>query len=87
MTREPPSYSRRPGINTGHPRPWACRQPLTKSIYNAAVTRDKLADGSVTTSKFAPDAFAPNAMRLGGVAPGGCQVGWLKASLVVDTST
>ena len=28
---------------------------------------------------------AMNAAKLGGVAPGGCQTGWLKASLVVDT--
>ena len=26
-----------------------------------------------------------NAAKLGGVAPGDCQTGWLKASLVVDT--
>jgi hypothetical protein len=67
----------------------------TKNIKVGAVTTDKLADGAVTTPKLAPDAVAPNAtnaanaanaMRLGGVAPGGCQVGWLKASLVVDTS-
>jgi hypothetical protein len=64
----------------------------TKNLRTAAVTRDKLADGSVTTAKLAPDAVAPNArnaanaMTLGGVAPGGCHVGWLKASVVVDTS-
>ena len=60
----------------------------TKNIKNAAVTTDKLADGAVTTPKLAPDAIAPNAAnaaKLGGVAPGGCQTGWLKASLVVDT--
>ena len=60
----------------------------TKNIKNAAITTDKLADGAVTTPKLAPDAIAPNAAnaaKLGGVAPGGCQTGWLKASLVVDT--
>ena len=57
----------------------------TKNIKNAAVTTDKIADGAVTTPKLAPDAIAPNAARLGGVAPGGCLTGWLKASLVVDT--
>ena len=60
----------------------------TKNIKNAAVTTDKIADGAVTTSKLASDAVAPNAAnaaKLGGVAPGGCQTGWLKASLVVDT--
>ena len=30
-------------------------------------------------------ANAANAAKLGGVAPGGCQVGWLKGSLAVDT--
>ena len=60
----------------------------TKNIRNAAVTTNKIADGAVTTPKLAPDAIAPNAAnaaKLGGVAPGGCQTGWLKASLVVDT--
>ena len=60
----------------------------TKNIKNAAVTTDKIANGAVTTPKLAPDAIAPNAAnaaKLGGVAPGGCQTGWLKASLVVDT--
>ena len=72
----------------------------TKNIKNAAITSDKIADGAVTTPKLAPDAVAPsatnatnavnatnaaNAAKLGGVAPGGCQTGWLKASLVVDT--
>jgi hypothetical protein len=74
----------------------------TKNIRTAAVTTDKLADGAVTTPKLAPDAVAPNATnaanamnavnaanadKLGGVAPGHCQLGWLKASIVVDTST
>jgi hypothetical protein len=69
-----------------------------KNIKSNAVTTDKIADGAVTTPKLAPDAVAPkatnavNAMnaansdRLGGAAPGECQTGWLKASLVVDTS-
>jgi hypothetical protein len=66
----------------------------TKNIKNAAVTTNKIADGAVTTPKLAPDAVAPsavnatnaaNAAKLGGVAPGGCETGWLKASLVVDT--
>ena len=63
----------------------------SKNIRAGAVTTDKIADGAVTTPKLAPDAVAPNAVyamnaaKLGGVAPGGCQTGWLKASLVVDT--
>jgi hypothetical protein len=66
----------------------------TKNLRDGAVTSDKLADGAVTTPKFAPDATAPNATyavnamnaaKLGGAAPGQCQRGWLKASLVVDT--
>lgn len=63
----------------------------SKSIRAGAVTTDKIADGAVTTPKLAPDAVAPNAVyamnaaKLAGVAPGGCQTGWLKASLVVDT--
>ncbi|HEX3293315.1 MAG TPA: hypothetical protein VHR38_06210 [Solirubrobacterales bacterium] len=69
-----------------------------KNIRSGAVTSDKLADGAVTTPKLAPDAVAPNAAsatnalnamnaaRLGGAAPGECQTGWLKASMVVDTS-
>lgn len=68
----------------------------TKNIKTAAVTTDKIADGAVTTPKLAPDAVAPNAVnamnaanaaKLGGVAPGGCQLGWLKASVAVDTTT
>ena len=70
----------------------------TKNIKNAAVTTNKIADGAVTTPKLAPDAVAPNATnavnatnaanaaKLGGAAPGQCQTGWLKSSLVVDTS-
>jgi hypothetical protein len=52
-----------------------------------AVTENKLGDGAVTTAKFASGAIAPNAARLAGVAPGECQTGWLKSSIVVDTST
>ena len=71
----------------------------TRNIKNAAVTTGKIADGAVTTPKLAPDAVAPNARnatnamsavnadKLGGAAPGQCQTGWLKASIVVDTST
>jgi hypothetical protein len=70
----------------------------TRNIKAAAVTTNKIADGAVTTPKLAPDAVAPsatnavnavnaaNAARLGGAAPGECQTGWLKSSLVVDTS-
>jgi hypothetical protein len=67
----------------------------SKNIRNGAVTTDKIADGAVTTPKLAPDAVAPNATnavnamnaaQLGGVAPGHCQLGWLKASTVVDTT-
>jgi hypothetical protein len=69
-----------------------------KNIRAGAVTSDKLADGAVTTPKLSPDAVAPNATnavsamnaanadKLGGVAPGHCQLGWLKASVVVDTT-
>jgi hypothetical protein len=67
----------------------------TKNIKAGAVTTDKLADGAVTTPKLAPDAVAPNAVnaanamnaaKLGGAAPGQCQIGWLKASAVIDTT-
>jgi len=63
----------------------------SKSIRDGAVTSNKLADGAVTTPKFAADAMAPsarnatNADMLGGVAPGGCQAGWLRSSMTVDT--
>jgi hypothetical protein len=72
-----------------------------KNIKSGAVTTDKIADGAVTTPKFAANAVAPyatnavnamnaanaaNADKLGGVAPGGCQTGWLKASAVVNTT-
>ena len=67
----------------------------SRNIKNGAVTTDKIADGAITTPKLAPNAVAPNAAnatnaanaaRLGGAAPGECQTGWLKSSLVVDTS-
>jgi len=64
----------------------------SKNIKDGAITTNKIADGAVTTPKLAPDAVAPNAMnatnadKLGGVAPGHCQLGWLKASAVIDTS-
>jgi hypothetical protein len=66
-----------------------------KNIKNGAVSTAKIADGAVTTPKLAPDAVAPNATnavnatnaaRLGGAAPGECQTGWLKASVVVNTT-
>ncbi len=69
-----------------------------KNIKSGAVTTAKIADGAVTTPKLAPNAVAPyatnavnamnaaNADKLGGVAPGGCQTGWLKASTTVDTT-
>jgi hypothetical protein len=58
----------------------------TKNLKNLSVTTDKLADASVTTAKLSPNAVAPNAMTLAGVAPGGCHVGWLKGSLVINTA-
>jgi hypothetical protein len=69
-----------------------------KNIKTGAVTTDKIADGAVTTPKLGPNAVAPsatnavnamnaaNADKLGGVAPGHCQLGWLKASAVIDTA-
>src|SRR5215207_7849623 len=61
-----------------------------KNIKSGAVTTAKIADGAVTTPKLAPDAAnaanAANAARLGAAAPGVCQTGWLKASMVVDTA-
>jgi hypothetical protein len=59
----------------------------TKNIRAQAVTTKKLANGAVTTPKLAADAVAPDAAKLGGAAPGQCQTGWLKSSIVVDTST
>src|SRR5262249_19211305 len=67
----------------------------TRNIRNAAVTGDKLADGSVTSTKLAPDTVAPSAMHAhnaakadnpGGVPPGACHIGWLKGSLTVNTA-
>ena len=67
----------------------------SKNIKAGAVTTAKIADGAVTTPKLAPDAVAPsatnavnamNAARLGGAAPGECQTGWLKASVVINTA-
>jgi hypothetical protein len=64
----------------------------TKNIKDGAVTTGKIADAAVTTPKLAPDATAPNAVnamnaaQLGGVAPGHCQLGWLKAATVVNTA-
>jgi len=64
----------------------------SKNIKDGAITTNKIADGAVTTPKLSPDAVAANAMnaanadKLGGVAPGHCQVGWLKASVSIDTS-
>jgi hypothetical protein len=63
----------------------------SKNIRSGAVTSDKLAKGAVTTPKLSPDAVVPNATyalnaaRLAGAAPGECQTGWLKGSLIVDT--
>jgi len=67
----------------------------SKNIKAGAVTTDKIADGAVTTPKLSPDAVAPNAVnamnaanadKLGGVAPGECQQGWLRASVVMSTA-
>jgi hypothetical protein len=55
-----------------------------------SVKTKSIRDGAVTTGKLSPNAVAPNAAnaaRLGGAAPGQCQTGWLKASMVIDTST
>jgi hypothetical protein len=63
-------------------------------VKDGSITSDKIGDGAVTTPKLAPDAVAQNAInagnainaaRLGGVPPGGCQQGWIKASAVIDT--
>jgi hypothetical protein len=66
----------------------------TDKIANGAVTTPKLAPDAVapraTNAVSATNAAnadnAANAARLGGAAPGECQTGWLKSSLVVDTS-
>ena len=64
----------------------------SKNIKDGAITTNKIAEGAVTTTKLSPDAVAPNAVnamnaaQLGGVAPGHCQLGWLKAAVVIDTS-
>jgi hypothetical protein len=65
----------------------------TDKIADGAVTTPKLASDAVAPSAVnaanatnaVNAANAANAAKLGGVAPGGCQTGWLKASLVVDT--
>jgi hypothetical protein len=67
----------------------------TNKIADGAVTTPKLAPDAVapkaTNAANAMNATnadnAANAMRLGGAAPGECQTGWLKASIVVDTKT
>ena len=66
----------------------------TGKIADGAVTTPKLAPDAVAPSAMtavnatnADNATnAANAARLGGAAPGECQTGWLKSSLVVDTS-
>jgi hypothetical protein len=66
----------------------------TGKIADGAVTTPKLAPDAVApkatnaanAENAANAANAANAMRLGGAAPGECQTGWLKASMVVDTS-
>ena len=69
----------------------------TGKIADGAVTTPKLAPNAVapnaTNAVNAANAAnadnadnAANAARLGGAAPGQCQTGWLKSSLVVDTS-
>jgi len=69
----------------------------TDKIADGAVTTPKLAPNAVAPNATNADNAAnadnatnadnaANAARLGGAAPGQCQTGWLKASLVVDTS-
>jgi hypothetical protein len=66
----------------------------TAKIADGAVTTPKLAPDAVapyaTNAANAMNAAnatnAANAAKLGGVAPGGCQQGWLKASMTVDTA-
>src|SRR5206468_658737 len=68
----------------------------TDKIADGAVTTSKLARDAVapnaTNAANATNAvnaaIAANSMdsaKLGGVAPGGCQQGWIKASAVIDT--
>jgi hypothetical protein len=65
-------------------------------IADGAVTTPKLAPDAVapnaTNAANAANAMnaanaanATNAAKLGGIAPGGCQQGWIKASAVIDT--
>ena len=66
----------------------------TAKIADGAVTTPKLAPDAVapyaTNAANAMNAVnavnAANADKLGGVGPGGCQTGWLKASMTVDTA-
>jgi hypothetical protein len=66
----------------------------TDKIADGAVTTPKLAGNAVApyatnavnAMNAANAANAANADKLGGVAPGGCQPGWLKASATVDTT-
>jgi hypothetical protein len=68
----------------------------TNKLADGAVTTPKLAPDAVApNARYAVNAAnaanatnavnAANAARLGGAAPGKCQTGWLKGSLVVDT--
>ncbi len=69
----------------------------TDKLADGAVTTPKLAADAVApnatnaaNANHATNATnalnAVNAARLGGAAPGQCQTGWLKASVVIDTS-
>jgi hypothetical protein len=66
----------------------------TNKIADGAVTTPKLAPDAVApnaaNAMYAANAAnamnAANAAKLGGVAPGGCQTGWLSGSLAVDTT-
>ena len=55
-------------------------------LPNGSVKAKTIKNGAVTTPKFAKGAVAPDAAKLGGVKPGGCQTGWIKGTLVVDTT-
>jgi len=65
----------------------------TDKIADGAVTTQKLSPDAVTPNAAnaanagnATNATnALNAEKLGGVAPGGCQQGWIKASAVINT--